>query len=93
MNSLGNFTAADWFITGQIVVIWFYIASKTGAWITWNVIKLFTGRSPKGKVETAINQILATYELKAGEVLLLETSDGWCLQISQRKGKQHDTEC
>lgn len=91
MNNLGSFTVMDWFLMGQIAVIWLYIAVKAGEWGTMNIINLAMGRNRKRKVEAAITQIFAVYELAKGESLHLETADGWCLDITQREGKAHDT--
>lgn len=91
MNT-SNFSALDWWMLGQIALIWFYMAARTGGWLTAMALRIFAGRSPKSRINAAVNEIFAAHPLEDGQTLTLTTRDQWTVQVYRKtsSGVNHD---
>lgn len=79
-----NYSALDWWFIGQIAVIWMYMASKTGAWITGLFLRLVMRRTPKNRVDAAVSVILAENPIQSNQTLTLTTKDQWTVIIYKK---------
>lgn len=79
-----SYSALDWWFIGQIVVIWIYMASKTGAWITGLFLRVVLRRTPKSRVNAAVSMILAEHPIQHNETLTLTTKDHWAVIIYKK---------
>lgn len=89
---MSNLSFLDWLIVGQISLIWIYMAYKTGRWVTKNIIKYIVRRTPKGRAEMAINELLAIYEVKGDQTVTVNLSGGWYVKMGNiiREEVSHD---
>lgn len=83
MNT-ANYSALDWFFIGQIAVIWMYMASKTGAWLTGLILRLVARRTPKSRVNDAVSMILAEHPIQNNQTLTLTTKGQWAVIIYKK---------
>ena len=90
--STSSFSSLDWWLLGQIAVIWFYMASRAGGWLTGIALRIFTRRSPKSRLNAAVNEIFAANPLEDGQTLTLTTRDQWTVLVYKKSspGVNHD---
>lgn len=79
-----NYSAGDWLLICQVAVIWVYMASKAGYWLTGLFLRAVLGRTPKSRFNAAVSMILAEHPIQNNQTLTLTTTDQWKVIIYKK---------
>lgn len=74
----------NWWVLGQIALIWLYMAGKTGAWLTGIALRLFSRRSSTSRLNAAVNEIFEAHPLEDNQTLSITTKDQWTVVVCKR---------
>lgn len=91
MEALRNFTGLDWLLFAQIMIIWFYMAYKTGQWFVGFLLRKgwrwWNRKDPKALAMDALYSAYEMDNIKPGESITMTTQSGLSIIISRRGGE------
>ncbi|MFX2607046.1 hypothetical protein [Enterobacter mori] len=69
-----------------LFVIFLWVGFQAWRSVVHGLLRLFTGRTPKGRVTNAINAIFDVYVTQPGQKVIIVTTDGWEMTIVKKEG-------
>ena len=83
-----DFTFGFLLMHAAVILLW--VGVKAWRSVIHGLLRLITGRTPKGRVTNAINVIFDVYGTQPGQHVVLVTTDGWEMLIAKKKERPND---
>lgn len=88
-DTLENLTFTDWCLVIHVLVIWLWLGMCAWRWLLLQVFRFVKGRTVKGRVENAFNEIIDASGLNTGQKMTL-SDDGWYVVVGRTEAVKHE---